>query len=160
MSITDSNFENLSGETRIRQGSEFTQIPNLVPAGEQLTAGQFCRIQDGAFYKSMQPTHLILKSGEPRITPFEVSTITGNIVLEGEPTLAVTGGPGTATIPFATSVYSGDLLVVNADGYAVRKSPNVAGYVIGAALADVIVTGNTLEWGDAMITLPPAYNPN
>lgn len=155
MSITDSQFENLSGETRIRQGGEFTQIPNHVPAGEQLTAGQFCRMQDGAFYKSMQPTHLILKSGEPRITPYEVSTITGNIVLEGEPCLAVTGGPGTATIPFAETVYEGDLLVVNANGYAVRKSG--AGYVIGTALEDVTVTG-TLHWGDAMLNLPAAYH--
>lgn len=156
MGITDSQFENLSGETRIRQGSEFVQIPNHVPAGEQLTGGQFCRMQDGAFYKSMQPTHLILKSGEPRITPYEVSTITGNIVLEGEPTLAVSGGPGVVTIPFQTTVYNGDLLTVSADGYAVKKTG--AGFVIGTAMEDIIVTGNDLEWGDAMITLPAAYN--
>ena len=156
MSITSSQFENLSGETRIRQGSEFVQIPNLVPAGEQLTAGQFVRMQDGAFYKSMQPTHLVLKSGEPRITPFEVSSITGNIVLEGEPTLAVTAGPGVVTIPFQTTVYTGDLLTVSVDGYAVKKTG--AGYVIGTAMEDMIVTGNNLEWGNAMITLPAAYN--
>lgn len=160
MSITDSQFENLSGECRLRQASEFTQIPNLTPAGEQLTAGQFCRMQDGAFYKSMQPTHLILKSGEPRITPYEVSTVTGNVVLENEPCIAVTGGPGTATIPFAGTVYSGDLLVANADGYAVRKTANTPGYVIGSALEDIVVTGNALQWGDAYLTLPAAYNPN
>lgn len=158
MSLTDTTFSNLTGEVRIRQGAAFQQIPNLVEAGENLANGQFVQLSEdgGQFRNASQTTaatHLVLKSAEPRITAEEIATLTGSVV-EGESVMAITGGPGTVDIPFAGNVNAGDELMVNSQGYAVRKSG--AAFVVGVATQTVIVSGATAV-GTALLTLPATW---
>lgn len=162
MAITDSTFSNLTGEVRIRQGSRFQDIPNLIEAGEDLEVGMFAYISDdGKFYTASQTTpatHLVIKSGEPRLTHTEIVTLTG-LVQAGEPVMATTG-QGTATIPIASDVVAGDELTVDANGYATRRNASQAAEVIGQALETVTVAaGNTYAWGTALIYLPARYSP-
>lgn len=159
MAITDSEFANLTGEIRIRQGAAFQQIPNLVEAGEDLLDGMFVEMtSDGTFHKcngaTTAPTHLVLKSAEPRLTAVEVAELTGTIQ-DGEPTLSITGGPGTVDIPFASNVTQGDELTTNLSGFAVRRTG--ASFCIGVANADVSLNGEDTAIGEAFITLPATW---
>jgi len=134
-------------------------VPNLVEASEELADGMFVHLTtDGKYAKagvSIAATHLVVKSGEPRITALEVVNLTGTIQA-GEPIVALTGGPATVDIPFAGDVHKGDELAVDADGYAVGRTG--AAFCIGIANADVsIAPGDTLAWGEAFITLPATW---
>jgi hypothetical protein len=157
MSIT--TFNNPTGEVRIREGSKFQQIPNLVEAAELLADGMFVYLgAAGKYYRASQTepaTHFVLKSGEPRITSTEITDLIGTVQI-GEPVMAMTGGPGTVTIPFAGTVSIGDELMVNANGYAVRRTNGQAAYVIGVANESITVTSGTVS-GEALITLPAQY---
>jgi hypothetical protein len=149
-------------EVRIRQGSDFQQVPNFVVAAEALLDGQFVTYTfDGQYHKTLsateRATHFVQRSGVARVTVDEIRNQTGK-VQQGEPVMAHTGS-GTVTIPFASNVFAGQELVVE-DGYAVglemgAYAPADFVYVIGRALADVTIEeGATLAWGDAHITLP------
>ncbi len=163
MAITDSTFKNLTNEVRIRQGSKFEQIPNLVEAGEELADGQFVHISDvdGKYATANQTTaatHCVLKSGQNRLTATEIATLTGS-VQEGEPVMAFTGGPGTADIPIAGIVSKGDELTLNNNGYAVRRYSTENAYLIGVANEDVNGTSDAPVMGEVFIDLPAKYSP-
>jgi hypothetical protein len=157
MSLTD--YANITNEVRIRQGEMLRDVPNLVEAAETLTDGQFVYLTtDGKYAKASQTvaaTHLVIKSGEPRLTAVEIATLTGT-VQAGEPVLAVTGGPSTVDIPFAANATKGQELMVNADGFAIPRSG--AAFCIGTANADVtIADGDTIAWGEAFLSLPATW---
>lgn len=164
MSITDAANTNLTGEVRIRAGSHFQQLPNLIEAAEDFANGQFVFLStiDGKYSGASQnerATHCVIKSGEPRLLATEIATLSG-IVQAGETVMAFTGGPGTVTIPFATDVSKGDELMINADGYAVVRPSGTAAFAIGTATEDVTIpVGMTTEWGEAFITLPAQWAP-
>lgn len=163
MSITDFSIE----EVRIRNGSNFTQIPNFTVAGEQLADGQFVILstnEDGSFMlpagQNDRVTHFVEKSGVARVTAQEIADTTG-LVLVGEPVLAHTG-IGVARIPFAESVVANQTLTVNDNGYAVPWSADTGAtgaFIIGSAVEDVTVIDNN-QWGDAFIDLPAKYSPS
>lgn len=162
MAITDFSTD----EVRIRQDAEFIQIPNLIEAGDDLANGQFVFIEAtfGTFLKASQDdraTHLVLKSGIGRNTAVEIATLIG-IVQKGEPTTALTGGPGIVTIPFKGNVRAGQQLTTDA-GYAVGWSDDsgaTGAFVIGEALDDVTVDSSTgIGWGDALLNLPAQFSP-
>lgn len=160
MAITDATNTNLTSEVRIRQGAHFQQVPNLIEAGEELANGEFVHLStiDGKYMLAGpgdRATHCVLKSGEHRITATEIATLSGT-VQEGETVMAFTGGPGTVTIPFATHVWAGDQLTINADGYAIQKPPG-GGFVIGTAVNDVDLAGESVQFGEAFINLPAQW---
>ena len=72
--------------------------------------------------------------------------------------VALTGGPGTVTIPFASDVSQGDEITVNNEGYAIRRPTGEAAYVVGIANETVtLAAGESIQWGEAFITLPAPY---
>lgn len=158
MSLQDLKYN----EVRIRQGSNFQQIPNFVVAAEELADGQFVAYgEDGQYHKcisAQRATHLVKRAGRARNTIDEITDLTG-IVQEGEPVMALTG-MGTVTIPFASNVSPGDPLVVD-DGYAVLYDQAYFGdaYIIGHATETVTLPeGETIAWGEAFINLPAQYH--
>lgn len=157
MSITD--FSNESLEVRIRQGAMFQQIPNLIEAGADLADGMFVRLVGNAYAKASAAypaTHLVLKSGEPRLTASEIESV--GFVHEGEPVIAITGGPGTVTIPIAESVTAGDELTVGDEGYAVKKVLGVDAFVVGIAAEDATLPpGDSVIFANALVTLPAQF---
>ena len=163
MGITDFS----TNEVRIRQGSEFTAIPNFQTAGETLADGQFVyRATEGTVLKAGQDTratHLVLKSGEARKTATEIATLIGTVV-SGEPVLAITG-TGTVTIPFGYDVTEGQELTVDSNGYATPWSTDesdvspTGAYVVGRALENITADADGNRWGIALITLPAQYSP-
>jgi len=160
--ITDLTFN----EVRIRQGAEFTQVPNFIVAGEELADGQFVYLSsmEGQFLKASQDeraTHLVLDSGQNRITVDDIADKTGK-VLEGEPTRAITG-LGTVQIPLESDVVNGQALSVNKNGYAVawsKDSGSAGAFIVGTALEDMIADPYTgFAWGDCFINLPAQHSP-
>ena len=154
MGITDFS----TNEVRIRQGSEFTAIPNFQTAGETLADGQFVyRATEGTVLKAGQDTratHLVLKSGEARKTATEIATLI----------LAITG-TSTVTIPFGYDVTEGQELTVDSNGYATPWSTDesdvspTGAYVVGRALENITADADGNRWGIALITLPAQYSP-
>ena len=163
MAITDATYKNLLKQVRIRQGAEFTQIPNLIEAGEELADGQFVYISDidGKFViasRTIAATHCVLKSANPRLTASEIAAYSGS-VQEGEPVMAFTGGPGTVDIPIADDVSVGDELTLDNNGYATKRIISENAYVIGIANEAVSGTADDPVMGEAFITLPARYSP-
>lgn len=163
MTITEFRHD----EVRVRAGSQFSQVPNMVLAGELLADGQFVTLSspDGTYSKASQDiraTHIVKDAGVPRITADEISNKIGTVQI-GEPTMALTGW-GSITLPFASNVTNGQTLSVNANGYAVAwtaDSGETGAFVIGKANEDVTIEdGETLAWGEAIIDLPAKWSPS
>ena len=161
MGITDTQPTN---EVRVRSDALFQQVPNNVEAAEAMVDGQFVALTepDGRFTlvsnQDEGASHLALKSGVGRFTHADITNLTGAIQ-EGEPVMALTGGPGVVRIPFASDVVAGQDLTVEA-GYAVSWSDTGAtgAFVVGKSLEDLTIPdGETVVWGDAWIHLPAKY---
>lgn len=162
MSITDF----VTNEVRIRHETEFTQSPNFVIAGEELADGQFVTLStsDGNYMLADQDTratHLVLKSGEARKTAAEITNNLGKVLVD-EPVMAVTGGPGIVTIPFAANVIAGQDLTLDATGYAIPWDSDTGAtgaFIVGKALETVTGTSTADRWGDAFLNLPAQHSP-
>lgn len=163
MSITEFTIE----EVRIRNGGNFTQVPNFVTAGETLADGQFVILstnEDGSYMlpagQNDRVTHFVEKSGTPRVTANAIATLTGTVQV-GEPVMAHTG-IGVAQIPFAESAVAHQTLTVNGSGYAVPWDSDTGAtgaFIIGSAVEDVIVVDGNV-WADAFIDLPAKWSPS
>jgi hypothetical protein len=151
MSINDYGTD----EIRIRQDHLFIQSPNNTQAGEDLSAGQFAQLGADAEYYAVGAgefaSHLIIRSAKKK-DPADWGTID-----EGDPVIAITGGPGIVTIPVRSTVTAGQKLTTNANGYAVAWSDDTSGtaaHIVGEALADVTTLEDGIGWVDVLLNLP------
>lgn len=161
MAITDTTYQNLTSEVRVLQIGTLQAIPNRITASEELADGMFVMLGADQTFEipatNHAATHLVLKSGEPRLTAIEIANNMGR-VLEGEPVMALGSGSGTVSIPFAQSITSGEEITVNVYGYAVPRSGSAC-YVVGVANEDVTVQIGAVAFGEAVLSLPATYRP-
>ena len=108
--------------------------------------------------QAVAATHCVIKSGNPRLTATEIAAYSGS-VQEGEPVIAITGGPGTVDIPIAANVSVGDELTLDDNGYATKRVTSENAYVVGIANEDVNGTADNPVMGEVFITLPARYSP-